>query len=73
MIDEHFIDILKKADWYYDFCDGLQDWQRGQKTYDAAIKVLRSMTDDVQADLIKRYVPAEIQKKVLQDIERGTK
>jgi hypothetical protein len=67
-MDQHFIDILKQADWYYDFCDGLADWNKGKKTYDTAIKVLRSMTDDVQADLIKRYVPAEMQKKVLEDI-----
>lgn len=70
MIDQHFIDILKKADWYYDFCDGLQEYNKAKKSYDTALNVLKHMTDVVQADLIGRYVPEVMHKKVLEDLFR---
>lgn len=70
MIEKTIIDILKSADWYYDFCDGLADWNKAKKTYDAAVKALGHMTPDVQSDLIQRFVPVEMQKKVSEDINK---
>lgn len=63
-------EILKKADWYYQYIDGLEQWIKGKASYTKAIDALVQEQDNSIQALLTKYVPKDLHETVRQDIKR---
>jgi hypothetical protein len=68
-IHPELLQIIKSADWYYDYTEGLQDWNKNKKTYDAAIKVMKHLTDEQVKEILQTIVPSQFHALVIKDLK----
>jgi len=69
-IHPEFLQTIKQADWYYEFCDGLHDWNKAKKTYDSAIKIMRHLSEEQVRHILDTMVPNEMKDVVQKDLKR---
>lgn len=69
-IHPELLQIIKQADWYYDFTEGLNDWNKNKKTYDAAIKVMKHLAEEQVKEILQTIVPSQFHELVKEDLKR---
>jgi MoaA/NifB/PqqE/SkfB family radical SAM enzyme len=65
-IHPELLQTIKQADWYYEFCDGLHDWNKGKKTYDAAIKTMKYLSE-AQVNYIVNYIVPDVTRAMVRE------